>query len=470
MNEKNFEPSNDEAPWRSKHDPGYRARQDKYTPHKKKTPVVKNAALTINPSASFYDFKWKKPEVPRVLEALRYVNPTEIQEKAIPLALAGQNVIGQSKTGTGKTLAYGAPIIDKISSDRHAIQSVILVPTRELCLQVAEVMRELGESFGLNVLEIYGGIEYNHQKEALVDGEISIVVATPGRLIDLFHQNYLKFDEVSILVLDEADRMLDMGFFDDIEYIFKQMPRQHLQLMLFSATIFQEIMESIDKITHGNHTIIRIGKNEDEFVVDEIDQEKYIILNRNDKYAALKKILKEEQPEHCLIFSNTISGVEFLERRLGEDYSQMKAANEIVAISGNVSQKRRERIINDFKAHKIHLLIATDVASRGLDIPNISHVILYDVPQYPENYIHRIGRTGRLSQEDGTVRRGKAITIVIQDEIGLMQRIEDLIKKEIPVRKGSIGAATRHAVINAEPGDSGDEEEDDWRPMNPFRM
>ncbi|MBN2151571.1 MAG: DEAD/DEAH box helicase [Candidatus Lokiarchaeota archaeon] len=415
---------------------------------------------------------------------MKFVTPTEVQAKAIPLALRGHNVVAQSKTGTGKTLAFTAPIIDKIDPSIRAVQAVVLVPTRELCLQDAETMRALGRPFKINVLEIYGGVEYGKQKDGLSYGEIGIVVATPGRLIDLVQQNYLDFSTVRTIVLDEADRMLDMGFFPDIEFLFSKMPRDHVQILLFSATIFQEILESIHAITHGKHTIVRIGKNEDEFVVDEIEQVKYVVLDRNHKYNMLKKIMHEEKPQHCLIFTNTISGVEFLEKRLHEDFRFP-----ILAMTGNVSQKRRERIINDFKAHKIHHLIATDVASRGLDIPNITHVIVYDVPQYAENYIHRVGRTGRLSQDDGTIRRGKAIMICAQNELMSVARIEELIRKEIKtIRAPGVSAdgsaagnaaqqgwrtATRvpHSIGDADA--EGDEDDEysgyNYQPRNPFR-
>jgi ATP-dependent RNA helicase DeaD len=424
---------------------------------------------------NFYDIKFRKKELPRVLESMKYIVPTEVQAKTIPLALNGQNIVAQSKTGTGKTLAFTAPIIDKIDPSIKAVQAVVLVPTRELCLQDAETMRIIGRPFKINVLEIYGGVDYSKQKDGLSYGEIAIVVATPGRLIDLYQQNYLDFSTVRTVVLDEADRMLDMGFFPDIEYLFGKLPHDHVQMLLFSATIFQEILESIQAITNGKHTMIRIGKNEDEFVVDEIEQIKYIVLDRNHKYNTLKKIMQDEKPKHCLIFSNTISGVEFLERRLTEDFKFP-----VLAMTGNVTQNRRERIINDFKSHKIHHLIATDVASRGLDIPNISHVILYDVPQYAENYIHRVGRTGRLSQNDGTVKRGKAIMICAQNELMLVARIEELIRKEIKSIKaagvtaqGSTqGWQTASRDPNSQGGssDPNDEYGDyNYQPRNPFR-
>jgi len=421
---------------------------------------------------TFYDIKWRKPEIPRVLESLKFIKPTEVQEKAIPLALKGQNVVAQSKTGTGKTLAFVTPIVDKINPALKAVQAVVLVPTRELCIQDADVFRQVCKPFKINVLQVYGGVDYAKQKDGLSYGEVAVIVATPGRLIDLYKQNYMDFTNVQIVVLDEADRMLDMGFFPDIDYIFQQFPRNRVQCLLFSATIFQEILESIDAITHGQHVMIRIGKNEDEFVVEEIEQEKYIITNRNEKYNLLRKIMKEEKPEHCLIFVNTINGVEFLERRLKEDFKYP-----ILAMTGNVSQNRREKIINDFKAHRIHHLIATDVASRGLDIPNITHVILYDVPQFPENYIHRIGRTGRLSLEDGTTKRGKAIMLCIENEMIYVQRIEQLIKLEIPVHKGYGGSGSFRSTVVQEPkaDEEGDEEQDGeygqytFRPRSPFR-
>ncbi|MEX2754931.1 MAG: DEAD/DEAH box helicase [Candidatus Sigynarchaeota archaeon] len=473
----------DNSKWKDDH--ARQRRESHGSPYHDVMPAI-HAGSDDKVIRSFYDIKWRKKELPRILETMRFVKPTEVQAKAIPLALRGHNVVAQSKTGTGKTLAFTAPIIDKIDPNIKAVQAVVLVPTRELCLQDAETMRALGRPFKINVLEIYGGVDYGKQKDGLSYGEIAIIVATPGRLIDLYKQNYLDFSTVRTVVLDEADRMLDMGFFPDIEYLFSKLPRDHVQMLLFSATIFQEILESIHAITRGKNTIIRIGKNEDEFVVDEIEQVKYVVLDRNHKYAMLKKIIQEEKPQHCLIFTNTISGVEFLEKRLTEDFHFP-----ILAMTGNVSQKRRERIINDFKAHKIHHLIATDVASRGLDIPNITHVIVYDVPQYAENYIHRIGRTGRLNQADGTVKRGKAIMICAQNELMSVARIEELIHKEIKtIRAPGVSANGGSASNNPQFGwqsasnvphsmgdkDSDAQSDDDdeyseysYMPRNPFR-
>ncbi|MFX0098087.1 MAG: DEAD/DEAH box helicase [Candidatus Hodarchaeota archaeon] len=394
---------------------------------------------------SFFDFNWKKKEIPKVLKDLKFEKPTEIQEKAIPLVLQGKTVIAQSKTGTGKTLAFATPSIDKINPDQEGIQVLAITPTRELCVQVARVFQNVGKPFNIQTLEVYGGVDIERQKKALRTNKVAVVVATPGRLIDLYKQRYINFSNIKMVILDEADRMLDMGFFPDIEYIFRKFPRSGFQLCLFSATIFEEIMEVIVKFTKGKHIHVRVGRNEDEFVIKEINQETYVILNRREKYHTLKKILRQEKPRHLLIFCNTISGVEFLEKRLKEDFKYP-----ILGLTGRVSQNRREKILKMFKTQEIHHLIATDVASRGLDIPNITHVINYDVPQYPENYVHRIGRTGRMNKDKGgKTSRGKAITLVIQDEIIYFQRIEELIQKE--VKKKSFEA------------------EEEWTPRNPFR-
>jgi len=379
--------------------------------------------------------------MPDVLKSLGFINPTEIQKKAIPLALQGLNVIGQSKTGTGKTLAYTTPIIDKINPSSRNVEALVITPTRELCVQVANTFRSITKHFKIGVLEVYGGVDISHQKTALKSGKNQIVVATPGRLIDIYKQRFIDLSKIKTVVLDEADRMLDMGFFPDVEYIFRKLPKDNLHVMLFSATIFEEIMKAINKVTAGQYVIVRVGKNEDEFVVKEIRQEKYIIIDRNKKYATFKKILKKEKPEHMLVFCNTISKVELLYRRLKND---MKVP--LLALTGKINQKRREKILNDFKTKKIQHLIATDVASRGLDIPNITHIINYDVPRFPENYVHRIGRTGRLDRKGGRVARGKAITLCLQSELIYMQRIEELIMMEIPTR----------------------ELESDFKPRNPF--
>ncbi|MHA1998979.1 MAG: DEAD/DEAH box helicase [Promethearchaeota archaeon] len=404
----------------------------------------RNKKKSFRDYRSFFDFNWKKKDLPTYLKEQKFLVPTEIQQKAIPLGLEGKNVIGQSKTGTGKTLAFASPIIDHIDLTLRGIQALAITPTRELCVQVAKVFKMVGKPYNIGVLEVYGGVDINRQKDALRSGKISVVVATPGRLIDLYKQRFIDFRNIKAVVLDEADRMLDMGFMPDIEYIFSKFPRHKVQLMLFSATIFQEIMDSINKITHGKHIIVRVGKNEDEYVIKEITQEKYVILERRNKYSTLKKVLRKEKPEHCLIFSNTRSGVEFLERRLTQDFKFP-----ILALSGKVNQNRRERILQQFKSHKINHLVATDVASRGLDIPNITHVINYDVPMYPEDYVHRIGRTGRLDKQGGKTQRGKAITICVQEDLIYLQRIEELIQKEIPKR--SFG-----------------EQQREWRPRHPF--
>ncbi|MBD3188426.1 DEAD/DEAH box helicase [Candidatus Bathyarchaeota archaeon] len=393
---------------------------------------------------SFFDFNWKKREIPRILKDLKFVTPTEIQQKAIPLGLAGKNVIGQSKTGTGKTLAFVTPVVDHLDPKVQGIQALAITPTRELCVQVSKVFHNVASKMGFNVLQVYGGVDINRQKKALRSNTVSIVVATPGRLIDLYKQRFINFKPIKCVILDEADRMLDMGFMPDIEYIFGKLPRKKkLQLMLFSATIFQEIMDSINKITKGDHTIVRVGRNEDEFVIKEIDQEKYVILDRRKKYSLLKQILRREKPKHCLIFSNTIAGVEYLYRKLKRDFNFP-----ILALTGNVNQNKREKILKQFKTHQINHLIATDVASRGLDIPNITHVINYDVPHYPENYVHRIGRTGRLNkQKGGKTNRGKAITICVQDDLIYMQRIEQLIQKEIPKKQTEENSRPMHPFL-----------------------
>ncbi len=342
--------------------------------------------------------------------------PTPVQEKAIPLVKKGIHIAAQAKTGTGKTLAYVIPIIEKLKFTTN--EALVLVPTRELATQVNDVIESL-EIEGVKSIPIYGGVSIENQIRKLEQG-VQIVVGTPGRIIDLYKRRVLK-PTFKFVVIDEADRMFDMGFAPDVKYILSTIKTQP-QFMLFSATLDAEIRELINKFTRNQFTFLNISR--DDLTVGSTRQFYYIVDMIEEKLDTFLQILKIEKPSSALVFTNTIRGANWLHDKLKARNSQYKLG----LLSGDLSQAQRERILNDFKAHKINMLIATDVAARGLDIDNISHVFNYDLPKYPDVYIHRIGRTSRMEKE------GVAITLCMKDEYEYLCQIEGLINKEITER------------------------------------
>jgi ATP-dependent RNA helicase DeaD len=360
---------------------------------------------------------------------MNIVTPTEIQEHAIPKFLNSKDshILAQAKTGSGKTLAFAIPIAQLLDINLKAVQSLIIVPTRELCKQVAEVFMDLAKYKRIKVVQVYGGVSIENQIHKIREGA-QIVVATPGRLIDIHDRGYLSFKDVRFVALDEADRCLDMGFIPDIEYILlKAMKNVHPRLMLFSATLFHEVVKLVRKFTHGKE-IIQIDVSRDRLTVENCDQYYYLIENFRDKYYHFVRILKQERPKHCIIFVNTKKTGDWLFTRLREED---KVRLQIELISGNLTQKRRENVLAKFRSKKINCLIATDVAARGLDIDKVSHVFNYDLPQFEENYIHRIGRTARVSGKEGNFENGTAITLVMKDQIRIMSRIEGIVNRRI---------------------------------------
>lgn len=347
--------------------------------------------------------------------------PTEIQAKSIPPAVKGSNVIGQARTGSGKTLAFSIPIIEGMKFKRVP-EAIILVPTRELCKQVASVFKDLSKyTKEVRIVEIYGGVSINPQIQKLANGA-NVVVATPGRLIDLYERRKISFKEVGYVVLDEADRMLDMGFIPDVQYILSKIKTEP-QFLLFSATILEEIKKLSEQFTKGNY--IDINVSEDSMTVGNTQQYYYLIRQFKDKYYDFCRILKRERPEKALVFTNTKKTADWLKNRL-QNYRGLNY--KIGLLSGNMSQAARERVTKKFKEKKINFLVATDVAARGLDIPNVTHVFNYDVPQYEENYVHRIGRTSRMG------KKGIAITLCLENEYKYLCRIEGFIEKSIKRR------------------------------------
>jgi ATP-dependent RNA helicase DeaD len=347
------------------------------------------------------------------LAKLNITKPTPVQEKAIPLILKGEHIMAQSKTGTGKTLAFMLPIVETMKFVNNEV--LILLPTRELAKQVQEVAEDLGN--GVKSLPIYGGVSINNQIEYLKKG-INIICGTPGRIIDLYKRRKLDFSNIRYVVLDEADRLWDMGFAPDVKYILNQI-RTDYQFMLFSATLDTDIRNLVKKYSKNQFKFLNLSK--DEMTVGNTFQCYYLIDRFEEKFKSFLEILRKEKPKHALIFTNTKKTASWLSNKLKSRNSGLKVG----VISGDLSQFKREKILKEFKNQKINALIATDVAARGLDIDDISHVFNYDVPKYPENYVHRIGRTSRMN------KRGVAITLCLKDEYEYLCHIEGLIDKEI---------------------------------------
>ncbi len=372
--------------------------------------------MTDTPPKSFAEMG-VSPEVLRALADLGFEEPTPIQEQTISRLLAGRDVIAQAQTGSGKTAAYGIPMVERIDPAVRQPQGLVLCPTRELAIQVADALHAIGKYRQITVTPIYGGQPYERQFRALARG-VQIVVGTPGRIMDHMRRGTISFDGVKFAVLDEADEMLDMGFIEDIEFILEGVPVER-QTALFSATIPPRIAALSRRYLKDPE---RISVNKNELTVPKITQTYYEV-PRHAKLDALGRILDVEEPGSSIIFCGTKRDVDELVQALqGRGYSAE-------AIHGDITQQQRERTLGRFRAGQTEVLVATDVAARGLDIPAVSHVINYDVPNDPDSYVHRIGRTGRMGRE------GDAITLVTPREIRQLRFIERQIGKRIkPMR------------------------------------
>ncbi len=342
----------------------------------------------------------------KALNELGYEEPTPIQTQTIQLLLEGQDVIAQAQTGTGKTAAFALPIIEKLDQNVHATQALILTPTRELAMQVAEAFHSYGKYRRLSILPVYGGQPIERQLRALRQG-VQIVVGTPGRVLDHIRRDTLKLQQVHFIALDEADEMLDMGFVEDIESILKDIPEPR-QMALFSATIPAQIANLAKRYMHQPQ---RITIKAEQTTVPQIRQTYYEV-GRRDKFEVLVRVLDYERPTSTIIFCRTKLEVDTLGQRL------TARAYSAETLHGDLNQGQRDRVMALFRGEKVELLIATDVAARGLDIDHVSHVINYDIPLDPESYVHRIGRTGRAG------RTGCAITLVTTRERRLWQMIQ----------------------------------------------
>ncbi|HEX2778753.1 MAG TPA: DEAD/DEAH box helicase [Gemmatimonadaceae bacterium] len=354
---------------------------------------------------------------PEVLDAVRaqgYERPTPIQAEAIPLALKGRDLIGLAQTGTGKTAAFTLPIVDRLLKGPRRTRALVLTPTRELAMQVEESVKRYATDSGLDAAAVFGGVPLEPQQKKLRAG-VDIVVATPGRLIDHLERQNVVFDDLEILVLDEADRMLDMGFAPQINRIVAQLP-SYRQTMLFSATMPPEV-EALARKYLRRPKLVQIGRRSS--AANTVTHAVYPV-PRERKSDLLVELLRGVQSESVLVFTRTKHGADKVVRSLE------KAGIRATAMHADKSQSQRTRALEEFKSGKINVLVATDIAQRGLDISGITHVINYDVPQQAEDYVHRIGRTGRAAAT------GDAFTFMSPDEIAMVRLIERVIGAPIP--------------------------------------
>ncbi|MDF2505057.1 DEAD/DEAH box helicase [Clostridium sp.] len=359
-----------------------------------------------------------------ILKALKdegYTSPTPIQEQSIPAILEGNDLEGCAQTGTGKTAAFAIPTLQLLYGKKRVekapivIKALVLAPTRELAIQIEESFTSYGKYTGLKNTVIFGGVSQRPQTEALKAG-VDILIATPGRLLDLMQQRYISLQHIEFFVLDEADRMLDMGLGHDVKRIIAKLPKNR-QNMLFSATMPHKISKLMDSILVKP---IKVEVTPVSSTIDTINQKVYFVEKRNKK-ALLIHLLKDKSFESVLVFSRTKHGANKITGDL------VKAGIEAQAIHGNKSQSARQLALSNFKEKKIRVLVATDIAARGIDVDKLSHVINFDLPDVPETYVHRIGRTGRAGAE------GVALSFCDAEERELLTDIEKVISKSIPV-------------------------------------
>jgi ATP-dependent RNA helicase DeaD len=353
----------------------------------------------------------------QLLQDLNYIGfktPMPVQVEAIPVLLEGRDLIAQAKTGTGKTLAFAIPVIEKIDASKRWVQALVVTPTRELAIQVSGEIKKIGYKKKARVACVYGGKSINTQAQLIRKGS-QVVVGTPGRMLDLINRRILDLSRVRMLVLDEADRMLDMGFIDDIMRIISRTPGDR-QTMLFSATIGDDVRELAQSITRNP---LDISTGADDLMVEEIEQ-CYYEIPQEDKLDAFEKVVRMEDPQSAIIFCNTKRWADTLIKLMNRRGLNGQA------IHGDMTQQQREKVMDGFRRKKFRFLVATDVAARGLDIDDVSHIFNYDLPKDPESYVHRIGRTGRAGKV------GKAISFISPREIRGIWDIENRCETTIP--------------------------------------
>lgn len=366
------------------------------------------------------------------IEEIGYDQPTAIQAQSIPFILQGHDIIGCAQTGTGKTASFSIPILQLLqqqTAPKRGIRSLILTPTRELAIQIDENFKAYGAQLKIKHVAIFGGVS-QHKQVGQIKRGVDVVIATPGRLLDLLNQQLISLQHIEIVVLDEADRMLDMGFVRDVNKIFTHIPTKR-QTLFFSATMPPEIKQ----------LAMRLVKNPKEVHVSPVSstagtiEQGVYFAEKDDKLGLLFTILKDEAIERSLVFTRTKYGADRLAKKLAG--MGISAA----AIHGNKSQNARQRALSDFKANKIRVLIATDIAARGIDIEELPHVVNYELPNIPESYVHRIGRTGRAGAH------GVAVSFCATDEIKELKKIEKVIGIKIPVLSDSLPTAEKRASV-----------------------
>jgi len=348
----------------------------------------------------------------KALAKMGFTAPSDIQKELIPVLLQKRDAVGQARTGTGKTAAFGIPTLQQLDPAGR-LQAICLVPTRELAVQVAAEIRRIAEFSNLHCIPIYGGQRINYQLH-LLGNKPHFVVGTPGRVMDFMHRGKLPLDSIRVAILDEVDRMLDIGFRDDIRSILGQIRHPH-QTVFVSATIDEEIGRLIRQYTVDP---VEVDVSRDELTVEEVDQF-YCAVEPPDKFRLLMMLLRQEDPKLAIIFCNTKAMVRKLAKKL------FQAGIEAKEIHGDLVQARRERVMDRFRKHHLKVLVATDLAARGIDVSAISHIINYDIPQDCEGYVHRIGRTARMGAH------GRAFTLVTPEEGKELTEVEKLINKEI---------------------------------------
>lgn len=359
------------------------------------------------------------PQLEKLIEVNGFTSPTPIQMKAIPLVRQGYDLLAAAQTGTGKTAAFVLPMLQKIIEEPTLYQKrvprvLVLTPTRELAAQVGETILSLGKDLGVRSAVVFGGVGINPQKAAIAKG-LDFLVATPGRLLDLMNQGFADLSKTHILILDEADRMLDMGFLPDLKRILKALPTDR-QTLLFSATFSPEIKKLASEFLNKPESV-EIERNKDSSLVRQI----LYRVPKADKHTVLRDLIVDNQWDQVLVFTRTKYGADKLVRHLLKDGLVAKA------IHGDKSQNARTTALREFKEHKLPILVATDIAARGLDIEKLPQVVNYELPQQAEDYVHRIGRTGRAGEA------GEAYSLVSPEELPQLAAIEKFIKKPLPL-------------------------------------
>jgi ATP-dependent RNA helicase RhlE len=373
-------------------------------------------------NTTFNDLGVAEP-LQRALNAEGYTHPTPIQQQAIPALLAGRDLLGLAQTGTGKTAAFALPLLQRLSTGHEqrkgkSMRGLILAPTRELVIQISDSLRTYGRNLHLKHISIVGGVSQGPQVKAMAPG-VDILVATPGRLLDLVNQGHVRLDGVQVLILDEADRMLDMGFIRDIRKIVDRVPRQR-QSMLFSATMPKEVAHLAESLLNDP---VRIDIVPPKRTAEKIEQSVYFV-STGDKRSLLTQLLRDPAMERVLVFTRT----KHVANRVAEHLEKSGVPSD--AIHGNKSQNARQRALQQFRDGQARVLVATDIAARGIDVDNVSHVINFELPNEPESYVHRIGRTARAGTS------GIAISFCDASENAFLRQIERMTKTPIAVVQG----------------------------------